>query len=139
MMELSDVHAERGIIGCWLQGAICDDLDPQWIRDESRRILWVGVDWLRHQGDWHIPASDHPAHRLDAAVANAERIAHSLHVTGVWEWNTDPREELVRCLDEATMPPILDYYVERVRQRFLKIQDITEAERRLQQLIAEVV
>jgi len=137
-MELSDVHAERGIIGCWLQGAVCDDLESRWIRDESRRLLWCGVDWLRHEADWHTPWSPHPTHVLGAAISNAERVAHSLTKTSVWRWDTDPRVELAKCLDEATMPPILDYYIQRIRDRFNRICEITEAERRLQQLIAEV-
>jgi hypothetical protein len=128
----TDVAAERGVVGCWLHGSRCDDLDPAWITCDRRRALLLAADLLREDGQWHVPRSRHPAHELEAACGNAERVAHA--VRSIWHGDDDPRAELELCLDAATVPGIVDYYVRRLRDVAWCRQEITAIERRLREL-----
>lgn len=135
----SDEYAEWGLIGCLLYRPSPQSIDPAWFANLRRRVLFIGIEAVRQIEGLHQPVTDHPRDRMEAAHANAERVAFSLQKSGVWEWADDPRAELKRCFDVATLPEMIDYYIKRLHDCYHKRKELTEAEKRLRELAKEVL
>lgn len=126
-----DEHAERGLIGCMLQTATSDDLDPAHVMHEGRRLIVNTLDLLRAEGLLHTPRTNHPGHEQECGLANAELVAHELTRLGKWTSGTDLRHELRQCLDHATTPALIDHYIKRLATAARLRECIVIHERRL--------
>ncbi|MCB9950987.1 MAG: AAA family ATPase [Planctomycetaceae bacterium] len=144
-----DVEAERGLIGCLLNGATDTRFDAELCFHSGRRLLAQTIHILWSQGVLQRPAEETAAGRNEAVKANLELVAAA--VTSMEAWpvlGTDARHELRECTEVCTLPIMIDRFIDRLleedgRRRLINsgqqlLRDAQDRTRSPDEIVAEL-
>ena len=93
--------------------------------------MFIAIDTLHVTGEAILNKNGSYAEQLATGRANAELAAHLIDRSGLWEHGGDLRKMYARCLVEATIPQVVDWYARRMQEVYEQRRAIWDAEKRL--------